>query len=66
MSEFTEPIPRICIFALVPGCPLVLNTCTPGISPSRAVERFEAAFFCRLSTETLDAEPVNEFFVAVP
>ena len=66
LLELTEPIPRILIVAFVPGCPLVLMTCTPATSPCKALLTSVGLFIDIFSPETCAAEPVKDFFVAVP
>ena len=61
-----EPIPRMRTVAALPGCPLLAMVCTPDTWPANAFVTLETERSASLSAFTVDAEPVNDDFLAVP
>ena len=64
--EYAEPKPRIRILAFEPGWPEVDITWTPATSPLKALDS-SVGFFSDIFSPLISvAEPVKDFFVAVP
>ena len=61
-----EPIPRIRILLLSPGCPVEVEICTPETLPSSALATSVVCLFCISSAFTVAIEPVKDFLSAVP
>ena len=61
-----EPIPRIRILALSPGCPFDETACTPATAPARAFEMLDTWRLPISSAFITEAEPVKASFLAVP
>ena len=67
MLALIEPIPLMRIVApLEAGSPEELISWTPGAVPASVVVTFVVTRDSIASAPTMDAEPVNELFVAVP
>ncbi len=57
-----EPIPRIRILALSPGCPFDETACTPATAPARAFEMLDTWRLPISSAFITEAEPVKASF----